>query len=593
MEQEDGRTGDGPGSARVRPPSSTERPKTGAATGVSRGPFDRILRTTDSGGGGGGHEGPDRAAIYVAGTIIGLAILLLILVLPPISILSGGGDDDGDIQSEPGVADQYTSTIRSGMPGLPEGLEAASAMFDLAAPADQQGASRITVPLKEPQTDARNLGMYTYIDNNWQRLSDVALIAGGEAARGDVQALPGNVAVLKRSQSTMAVGGVLPAGAIVDPRAESSLTVLYPLVFLTAPDGGLAGVPPAVPPAGYEVVPGVVTLNSEVINDILRSPELQGAHAAAIADTVRAGNYQGINIDYRSVAPNLRDSFTAFVEVLDQALEADSRSLTLTLPMPLAADGTIDEGAYDWAALGQSADTLIVAPPDLNQSVYFQRAETALDYLVDQVEPAKLQLSIDSLSIETGSEGLRQMPFDEAMAISAAVDVKSTDGITTNEQVQIVARNQAPSEGASGMAWDDTARAVTFSYSGGGGERTVWIANAFSVSFRLELAQRYELGGVAISDVSAAAADVWDPVQQLADTGKLTLSKPNGELLVPAWQAAEGAGTISPLSGASVAWTAPAEAGTFEITIIVSDGIERLGQTVPLTVDADAPSPAE
>lgn len=581
MQDDNGRRGDAPrSSAGASPPTTAGRPRGTTPATSTRGPFDRILRTSDSGE----PEGPDRAAIYVLGTIVGLAVLLLILLLPPVSILSGG-DDDNDFQSTPGIADQYTSTIRSGMPGLPDGLEAASAMFDLAAPEDQQGASRVTVPLKEPQTDPRNLGMYTYIDNNWQRLSDVTLIAGGEAARGDVQALPGNVAVLKRSQSTMAVAGILPAGAVVDARAESSLTTLHPLVFLTAPDGGLAGTPPAVPPSGYEVVPGVVTLDPEVINNILRSPDLQAAHATAIADTVSNGNYQGINLDYRSVAPNLREEYTKFVRLVAQALEADSRSLTLTLPMPIGADGQIDEGAYDWAALGEAADMLHVAPPDINQAVFFQRSETALDYLVDQVEPAKLMLTIDSLSVETGPEGLRAMPFDEALAISAAVDVKSTDGITPNEQVQIVARNQAPSEGASGMAWDDTALAVTFRYSGGGGERTVWIANEFSVAFRLELAQRYKLGGVVISDVSAAAPDIWSPVQQIADTGKLTLTKPNGELLSPAWEAAPESGALSPLVGASTAWTAPAEPGTYQITIIVSDGIERLGQTVPLTVE--------
>ena len=64
------------------------------------------------------------------------------------------------------------------MPKLPEGLEAASAMFDLSAPEEQQGASRVTVPLKEKQTEARNLGLYSYVDDSWKRLSDVTLIVG-------------------------------------------------------------------------------------------------------------------------------------------------------------------------------------------------------------------------------------------------------------------------------------------------------------------------------------------------------------------------------------------------------------------------------
>jgi hypothetical protein len=479
------------------------------------------------------------------------------------------------------------------MPKLPEGLVAASAMFDLSAPEDQQGASRVTVPLKEKQTEARNLGLYSYVDDSWRRLSDVTLIVGGEAARGDVSALPGNVAVLKRSQSTMQVAGILPAGTELSPDAEASLTVLHPIVFLTAPDVGLVGTPPAVPPAGYEVVPGVVTLDPAVINDILRSSELQAAHATAIAEAVHDGNYQGINIDYRTVDPNLREDFTRFIELVAQALEADSRTLTLTLPMPIEVDSVMDEGAYDWQALGAVVDAIEVAPPDLDQELYFQRSEAALEYLTEIIDPAKLLLTIPSLSVERGSDGLRSMTLDEALGIAAAVDVKSTDGITPNEQVQLVARNLAPSEGASGMAWDDTARAVTFSYSGAGGKRTVWIANEFSVAWRLELAQRYELGGVVISDVSTDGANVWGPVRQIADTGNLQLTKPNGELLQPAWTTAEEGGVIEPASGSSVVWTAPGEAGTFTITVIVSDGVERAGQTVPLDVSEAAVATGE
>ena len=239
-----------------------------------RGPFDRILKTRE----GGEPAGPDRAAVYVIGAIIGLAILLLILVLPPISVLSRS-DGGGDVSDTPGVADTYTSTIRSGMPKLPAGLIAASAMFDLAAPKDERGASGVTVPLKEKATDARNLALYSYVDRKWQRLSDVTLIAGGDAVRGEVSALPGNVAVLRRSRATLQVAGSLPAGTSLDSNADTVLTALHPIVFIPIDTGAILGQPPAVPPAGYKVVPGVVAPNAEVVDNILRSTELRNAHA--------------------------------------------------------------------------------------------------------------------------------------------------------------------------------------------------------------------------------------------------------------------------------------------------------------------------
>jgi hypothetical protein len=542
-----------------------------------KGPFDRILKTTESDETG----ERDRAPVYIVGTIIGLALLLLILVLPPVSILSGGGGSK--IPSGPGDADTYTSTVRGGIPKLPAGLVAVSALFDLAAPQDQRGASRITVPLKEKQTEQRNLGLYSYVDGKWQRLSDAQLIAGGEAARGEVSALPGNVAVLKRNKASLQVAGSLPAGTTLDKRAEPVITTLHPIVFLPADDGALAGLPPAVPPASYKVVPGVVAPSAEVVDNILRSSELINKHSAAIAETVKNGNFAGINIDYRSVNPSLKDKYTTFATQLAKALHADGRTLTLTLPMPVSEGGTMQAGAYDWEQLGKVADTIELAG-ELDQELYFQNTEAALSYIVEKVDRTKVLLSISSLSIERGGDGLRAMALNDAFARAAVVSVKSTGDITPGGSVRLAAQNLASGEGASGMHWDEQARSVTFSYPGRGGKRTVWIANQFSAAFRVELAHRFGLGGVTISDVSTedGGADVWAPVQQLSDSGSMTLSKPNGALFTPAWSASEG--SLSPADGEGTTWVAPNKAGTYQIVLIVSDGVVRAGQQVALDV---------
>ncbi len=562
------------------------------------GPFDRILRPRTAGGTpSGGDPVPDRAAIYVGGTIIGLAILLLVLVLPPISILSGGDDNASDIQNGPGVADTYGSNPRNGMPKLPAGLVAVSALFELSAPEGQAGASAVTVDLKEQQTEPRNLGLYTYIDGKWQRLSDVALSAGGNAARGDVTTLPGNVVVLRRSKATLQVAGSMPAGLTLDPQADSALTTLHPIVFIPIETGALIGQPPAVPPAGYEVVPGIVAPNPAVVDDLLRSGELRSAHVLAIADAVKQGNYAGINVDYRGVNETLKEQFASFADALATTLHEDGRTLTLTLPMPSSQEGAIDEGAYDWEALGAAADSIEMVG-ELDQELYFQNTEAALTYVTDKVDRSKILLTISALSVERGSDGLRTMPLADALALASVVGVTTETDVTTSSQVPLLARNLAQGEGASGLRWDDTSRAVTFSYPGRGGRRTVWIANRYSAAFRLELAQRYGLGGVAITDVSEdGASDIWAPVQELADTGDLSLTKPNGDLFTPTWLSSDG--SIAPSSGDAVTWTAPAEAGTYGITLVVSDGVVRVGQQITIDVvegaaaPTDAPPPAE
>jgi spore germination protein YaaH len=329
----------------------------------------------------------------------------------------------------------------------------------------------------------------------------------------------------------------------------------------------------------------VVAPSPDVVDAILRSSDLTNAHASAIADQVKTGNFAGIDVDYRNVNPTLKDRFTAFVSQLAQDLHADGRTLTLTLPMPSTTDGTIDAGAYDWEQIGKLADSIELAG-ELDQELYFQNTQSALDYIVSKVDRSKVLLSISSLSIERGGDGLRTMPLNEALTIASQVAVKTTGDILPNADVQLEATNLAAAENASGIHWDDQARSVTFSYQGRGGKRTVWVSNQFSAAFRLALAQQYNLGGVTINDVSTqgGGADVWAPVQQLSDAGNLTLSRPNGELLSPTWST--GDGSLSPQVGDTTVWKAPAAPGSYQVVLIVGDGVVRVGQQVAVDVVA-------
>jgi hypothetical protein len=268
---------------------------------------------------------------------------------------------------------------------------------------------------------------------------------------------------------------------------------------------------------------------------------------------------------------------------LHDALAADGRTLTLVLPAPDMSSGDADEGAYDWEALGKVADTIEVVG-EQDQELYFQRTEAALKYITGRVEPSKILITVNALSVERGSDGLRPMSLASALSIAASVSVKSPGDITAGARVPLVATNLADSEGASGLHWDDAARAVTMSYTGAGGRRTLWFSNAYSAAFRIELAQRYRLGGIVVDDASEAGggADIWGVAQQAADTGAVTLAKPNAELLTPAWTTGDGA--LAPQTGAAVTWTAPTAAGSYSVTMIVSDGVVRVAQPVTLDV---------
>ena len=71
-------------------------------------------------------------------------------------------------------------------------------------------------------------------------------------------------------------------------------------------------------------------------------------------------------------------------------------------------------------------------------------------------------------------------------------------------------------------------------------------------------------------------------VLEYAETGAVTLVKPNGALLTPRWEVSGGA--LESTAGPVVTWRAPDEPGTYVLTLIVSDGLTHVGQELSVPV---------
>jgi hypothetical protein len=182
------------------------------------------------------------------------------------------------------------------------------------------------------------------------------------------------------------------------------------------------------------------------------------------------------------------------------------------------------------------------------------------------------------------------------MLLAGEIKVREPDDparIEPDTGVKVVAVNQAQSEGATGLRWSDDAAAISFSF-GAPTDRTVYIENVFSVGFKLEQVQSYALGGVAVADASAHrdVANIWPAVNQLLEAGTVNLVRPNGDALVPRWEAPDG-GTLDAAAGPSVVWRAD-EAGTYTLRMLFSDGDLVFGREIKVEVKAKpaaAPTP--
>ncbi|MCH7511062.1 MAG: hypothetical protein IIB19_01725, partial [Chloroflexi bacterium] len=545
-----------------------------------QGPFDRILQPEPP------KEG-DRAAIVIVAAGIVLGLILLLLVLPPISILDDGG--------EATEISAVTSIARDELPPPPTGFEAVSALYDLSSTEPLRQPARLGVLLSTSLAEGTPLVLFTYRDGAWQRLGTATVAADG-LAWGEVPILPANIAALRPTVQARIVLGSLPLGEELDPNALDSLTMLNPAGFTLDSDGQISGGPLELPTdLSVPIAPTIsasTPAEAEALDAILASPELRAQHVQAILAFARENSVAGIDLDYRALDPVREADFVSLVQELSISLRGEGRTLSLTLPMPKRQGEAWDTLGFDWPALMPHVTAVKLAPEE-DPEQYHQRTEEALAYLVARVPSSKLLLVVASLSSERGAIGMRTLTLTEALSLASTPIAQPTGTVSPEATVQLIGQNLAAELGASELRWDDGARAVVFSYAGLGGERTVWIANVFSEAFKLDLARRYQLGGVAVADVSQSAADanIWPAVRQYAETGEVVLIEPNGGLLQPQWTATGG--TLESDTGATVTWRAPAESGVYTLTLIVSDGVMRVGQRLQLQVEParDAVSP--
>ncbi len=548
------------------------------------GPFDRMLESSAA---------KDKTArgVLIAMGVLGL--LLLVLVLPPVSLLDSGKGASPTTNNKPAAGSSSSGVSK--LPKVPQGYEALSSLLKPGTGKDQ-GPVEVTVSLVQPATDGRNLGLYTYKDGKWEKVAAAALVNNGAAAKGQVSSVPANIAVLRRISSAVQVSGWLASGAQADPAALDVLTVMNPVDYFPGADASVQGSASSLGASAKSVLPTVrasAQRETDAVNTILAAPDLRTAHVDALLQIALLPGNSGIDIDYQGVQPARKPDFTAFVAALADKLHASNRQLTITLPTPAKAGINWDTGAYDWREIGKYADNIKLSA-EVDPSAYYKRMEEVIAYLKPNVDLKKVELVVSRSSKEKASNGIRLLTLRDGLSLATAMELRTTTAVVPNSSVLIVGKNISQDDGASGVKWDDGAFAVSFSYPGAGGQHTVWFENSISIAFKLDLARRFGLGGVHIDDVSLdpSQASFWDPLSTYVADGTVKLAQPNGTLLKPLWQTQ--AGTLEPNNKGNAVWHAPAQAGVYDVSLVISDGVVRALQKVVLDVrppQAATPAP--
>ncbi len=498
-----------------------------------------------------------------------------------------------------GCSDAYCVSASAEIP-IPSDFEAYSRVFERnpTAPAVEEGSSlQITMPLELPTTDAVGLSFYGYDSDRqtWDLAASLTLDETGQRATGLFANPPQYLAVLRRLNDGYQVVAYLAPGDTLHPAAATLATIVHTLDFTPAPDGSLEGQPSPRPPTTADHYP-VISSSAEIdgtvatVDSILSTGAARTNHINQILQRVNAHSLAGIDIAYLDLRADHRTSFTLFISELADRLHADGKVLTLTLPAPLKAVDRIDEGAYDWAALGQSADLIKIAPVR-DQSAYRLHMPDVLGHITSVVEADKVVLTISPYASEKSADGVRRLTLTEAMTIASKLAIRS-EGVTVGSDIQVVAINIDRDEGLSGLRWQPETATVAFTYKLNGG-RTVWIENLFSAGFKLEFVKIFRLAGLAVDDASddIFLGNIWGAVEPFVVVGEPVLLQPDPVSLTPQWTV--NAGELIGGDRGLVTWQSPLVAGSYTVSLTVSDGVERFESQIVLALQPLQPESGE
>jgi spore germination protein len=235
----------------------------------------------------------------------------------------------------------------------------------------------------------------------------------------------------------------------------------------------------------------------ETAHAILTDPVVQQRALAGIVTKAREFGVAGVQIDFEYVPKEERLALTEFMARLRALCREHGWTLSMAVPVKVRDDPENDwSGAFDYPALGAIVDYLYLmaydehwsgGPPGPVASLPFTRR--VIQYAVGVVPAQKLVLGVPFYGYEWTAGAARARAYGgERMA---------TRMLENNAQIK----------------WDPIMGEILARYTDqDGAERIAWFPDQRSLEAKIELAQTYNMKGIAAWRLGFESDDWWVPL---------------------------------------------------------------------------------
>lgn len=163
-----------------------------------------------------------------------------------------------------------------------------------------------------------------------------------------------------------------------------------------------------------------------VYRQLLENPVNRARALRSILALLERDNYDGVNLDFEGISPADRRDFSSFVASLGRLLHDNGYYLTVSVPAETADEpGNSWTGAYDYQALGRSADLLMPMAYDEHYQGgppgnIADRSWVAavLRYTVSVVPPSKVVLGIPTYGYDWSLGPAKALSYYQAARLA-------------------------------------------------------------------------------------------------------------------------------------------------------------------------------
>jgi spore germination protein YaaH len=444
-------------------------------------------------------------------------------------------------------------------------------------------AVTLTLPIPVAKNFYNTLDLYVWNGQAWE-WQPGRRISVKNVIEAELDFLPEAVAVMQTHAPNLGVSTDYNQNTILPNDVENTVDELNLQGLRLGGDGRITGNPDKISletqNVNLAVIPTIrnwiedASVHANPVDNLLVDPELAERHIKAIVDLVQHNEYQGVDLDYRGIDPDLRQEYTDFLLELRQALPQNKQlSVQVDLPRQMSTS-TWDTGAYDWPAIGRIADRVkLPALADPKAYVPGGPMEQMLNWTVGQINRYKIQLRYTPHSTEWIDGRAQQLGYEQALKkIGEVTMVNVFEGINPGQKVDFTLVGQPAS---TGMQIDETSGTYWFGYlDQDNRHHTVYLANPANIVDTLELAIGYNLYGIAIETSNAEAnGQIWEVLR--AFRNPTPALPPTDKEYSVEWRVQKQDGAIVSktsvdLSDPDYQWAAPEEGGIFEVVANIS-----------------------